>query len=81
MLSFFPRDVLGEILNLIESLSEGVPTYYFMYLNFHIIFQIYNHHFRSVYDPSGPTLAILYREVLHAKYQPNRPSGSGEEVV
>ena len=24
---FFPRDVLGEILNLIESVSEGFPTY------------------------------------------------------
>ena len=27
MLSFFPRDVLDEILNLIESVSEGFPTY------------------------------------------------------
>ena len=27
MLSFFPQDVLDEILNLIESVSEGVPTY------------------------------------------------------
>ena len=27
MLSFFPRDVLDEILNLIESISEGFPTY------------------------------------------------------
>ena len=26
MLSFFPRDVLDEILNLIESVSEGLPT-------------------------------------------------------
>ena len=25
----FPRDVLDEILNLIESVSEGCPTYYF----------------------------------------------------
>ena len=24
---FFPRDVLDEILNLIESVSEGFPTY------------------------------------------------------
>ena len=30
MLSFFPRDVLDEILNLIESVSKG-----FVYLNFH----------------------------------------------
>ena len=27
MLSFFPRDVLDEILNLIESVSEGFPNY------------------------------------------------------
>ena len=26
-MSFFPRDVLDEILNLIESVSEGFPTY------------------------------------------------------
>ena len=27
VLSFFPRDVLDEILNLIESVSKGFPTY------------------------------------------------------
>ena len=27
MLSFFPRDVLGEIWDLTESVSEGLPTY------------------------------------------------------
>ena len=27
MLSFFPRDVLDEIWNLIESVSEGFPSY------------------------------------------------------
>ena len=26
MLSFFPRGVMDEILNLIESVSEGFPT-------------------------------------------------------
>ena len=26
-MSFFPRDVLDEILNLIESVSEGFPSY------------------------------------------------------
>ena len=29
MLSFFPRGVLGGILNLIESVSEGLPSYSF----------------------------------------------------
>ena len=27
MLSFIPRDVLDEILNVIESVSEGFPSY------------------------------------------------------
>ena len=30
MLSLFPRDVLDEILNLIESVSEGFPSYSFI---------------------------------------------------
>ena len=29
VLSFFPRDVLGEILNLIESVSEDFPSYFY----------------------------------------------------
>ena len=28
----FPRDVLDEILNLIESVSEGFPTYFSIHL-------------------------------------------------
>ena len=27
MLSFFPRDVLDDILNLVESVSKGFPSY------------------------------------------------------
>ena len=30
VLSFFPRDVLDEILNLIESVSEDLPSYSFI---------------------------------------------------
>ena len=30
MLSFFPRGVLDEILNLIESVSEGFPSSFFI---------------------------------------------------
>ena len=30
VMSFFPRGVLGEILNLIESVSEGFPSYSLM---------------------------------------------------
>ena len=44
----------------------------------------YPSHLWSVYDPSGPIVATLYRKVphmLHAKYQPNKPRGSGEEIV
>ena len=55
-----------------------------MYLKFHLNFQIHPAHLRSIYEPYGRILAILYREVphmFHAKYQPNRPSGFGGEVV
>ena len=31
VLSFFPRDVLDEILNLIESVSEDFPSYSAVY--------------------------------------------------
>ena len=34
VLSFFPRDVLDEILNLIESVSEGFPSYSYSYISF-----------------------------------------------
>ena len=33
VLSFFPRDVLDEILNLIESVSEDFPSYSFMQIS------------------------------------------------
>ena len=32
VLSFFPRDVLDGILNLIGSVSEGFPSYSFIFL-------------------------------------------------
>ena len=31
VLSFFPRDVLDEILNLIESVSEDFPSYFYRF--------------------------------------------------
>ena len=46
--------------------------------------QLYPTHSKLVYDPTGTILAILYSEVSHmlpAKYQPNRPGGSGVEVI
>ena len=33
VLSFFPRDVLDEILNLIESVSEDFPSYSLIFSN------------------------------------------------
>ena len=32
MLSFFPRDVLDGILDLIGSVSEGFPTYFIIFM-------------------------------------------------
>ena len=40
VLSFFPRDVLDEILNLIGSVSEGFPSYF------------YNHMYNDFYEKS-----------------------------
>ena len=47
-------------------------------------FQFYPTHSRLVYDLTTTILSISYRKVshmLHAKYQPNWHSGSGDEVV
>ena len=40
MLSFFPRGVLGEILNLIESVSESFPSFSYTHtvIRFHRFF-------------------------------------------
>ena len=46
--------------------------------------QLYPTQSRLVYDSTGTILAILYSDVPHmlpAKYQPNLPGGSGEEVI
>ena len=40
MRSFFPRDVLDEILNLMESVSEGFPTYSFIEIEFAIFISL-----------------------------------------
>ena len=52
--------------------------------NFASFFPPLPHHSKLVYDPTETILAILYSEVPHmlpAKYQPNPPGGSGEEVI
>ena len=38
VLSFFPRDVLDEILNLIESVSEDFPSYFFTFQSQSLLF-------------------------------------------
>ena len=38
VLSFFPRDVLDEILNLIESVSEDFPSYFCLLRHFYLLF-------------------------------------------
>ena len=52
--------------------------------NFALFFPTLPHPSRLVYDPTGTIQTILYSEVSHmlpAKYQPNRPVGSGVEVI
>ena len=42
VLSFFPRDVLDEILNLIESVSEDFPSYSFkLFLGRSVVFSAF----------------------------------------
>ena len=45
MLSFFPRGVLDEILNLIESVSEGFLSYYWWLLFLLSFLKAYHAHF------------------------------------
>ena len=48
---FFPRGVLGEILNLIESVSEGFPSYsYFVLVLFQHIYACGKIQFRYDYN-------------------------------
>ena len=52
--------------------------------NFALFFSNFTPPTQGLSDPTGMILAILYSKVphmLHAKYQPNWHSGSGEEVV
>ena len=49
VLSFFPRDVLDEILNLIESVSEDFPSYSCLHFNQLILKCIYVQ-FSAVHD-------------------------------
>ena len=46
--------------------------------------QLYLTHSRLVNDPTRTILVFLYSEVPHmlpAKYKPNPPGGSGEDVI
>ena len=50
MLSFFPRGVLDEILNLIESVSEGFPSYSYLVYKFRKIIgkNDFPYHFKKI---------------------------------
>ena len=47
---FFPRDVLDEILNLIESVSEGFPSYFFMQVSQACIPYVQDRHIYPTYE-------------------------------
>ena len=55
MLSFFPRDILDEIWDLIESVSEGFPSYFYC-----IIFLSDDYNYAAKYE-------LLSREVTFTK--------------
>ena len=56
MLSFFPRGVLDEILNLIESVSEGFPSYS---CNDRVVFLIVAHPASFSYHLTFTNLSVL----------------------
>ena len=63
MLSFFPRGVLGEILNLIESVSEGFPSYSFNSTSRYLddLLNIDNNFFDSMVNRIYPSKLQLYK--------------------
>ena len=56
MLSSFPRDILGEIGDLIESVSEGFPTYSY-YIRVSLRFSFCSHKHFKVF-----AIATLFQE-------------------
>ena len=63
MLPFFPRDVLDEILNLIESVSEGFPSYSWIFKFFHFQMVLVRHPmvfiFLNIFDlPECPVMLM-----------------------
>ena len=66
VLSFFPRDVLDEILNLIESVSEDFPSYSFTVLimkHFFMekVFHAKTHEERTAQSTTPDVNALTYR--------------------
>ena len=62
MLSVFPRDVLDEIWDLIESVSEGFPTYFFGKMFRDITFTgLYNVLSEMNCDVSNATCRSVYK--------------------
>ena len=53
MLSVFPRDVLGEIFDLIESVSENFPTYLLAHLSHRLMVSYCHQPMSGVRRPSS----------------------------
>ena len=62
MLSFFPRDVLDEILNLNESVSEDFPSYSFSFVRAAVACAILKR--TSAFRPSSETTAPRYMKLV-----------------
>ena len=72
MLSFFPRDVLDEIWDLIESVSEGFPTYSFKILSGYVKVMVYKYYNLKRFDFSV-TLALKLFILFRVDRIPNGP--------
>ena len=65
VLSFFPRDVLDEILNLIESVSEDLPSYSYYYCLTSIKIMLLNIMKKSM---KGPVKIFFGQSKIHVRY-------------
>ena len=73
VLSFFPRDVLDEILNLIGSVSEGFPSYSIMnpiFIGFEETFSYWSVDFFLCYSLDTINRQTSYdSDILHQDYR------------
>ena len=60
VLSFFPRDVLDEILNLVESVSEDFPSYSYIRKGVFTPFYTINKNFKTAFQKKNHFFSLSF---------------------